>query len=158
MPSRPRSGGVPRARSLFIRRLRAMGIRDRPTAPRSPWQNRHTERLIGSMPIGAHGVNAVITARKEHVAGCDRSGDQAGKAGVDRFRGAIADHQPHTLSSPAKACDDRQDERFDRICWLGRRVGHYARHDGGSIEPHQDLSLANLDLLDQGSHSFAKRE
>src|ERR1700730_13339975 len=110
MPSRPRSGGVPRARSLFIRRLRAMGIRDRPTAPRSPWQNRHTERLIGSMPIGAHGVNAVITARKEHVAGCDRSGDQAGKVGVDRFRGAIADHQPHTLSSPAKACDDRQDE------------------------------------------------
>jgi hypothetical protein len=26
-----------------------MGIRDRPTAPRSPWQNRHTERLIGSI-------------------------------------------------------------------------------------------------------------
>jgi hypothetical protein len=24
---------------VFIRRLRAMGIRDRPTAPRSPWQN-----------------------------------------------------------------------------------------------------------------------
>lgn len=31
------------------RRLRAMGIRDRPTAPRSPWQNRHAERLIGSI-------------------------------------------------------------------------------------------------------------
>jgi hypothetical protein len=29
---------------------------------------------------------------------------------------------PHTLSGPAKACGDRQDERFDRICWLGRRV------------------------------------
>jgi transposase InsO family protein len=26
-----------------------MGIRDRPTAPRSPWQNGHTERLIGSI-------------------------------------------------------------------------------------------------------------
>jgi hypothetical protein len=51
-----------------------------------------------------HGVDAVITARKEHVAGCDRSGDQRGKAVVDRFRGAIADHQPHTLSRPAKAC------------------------------------------------------
>src|SRR2546430_9115834 len=28
---------------------RAMGIRDRPTAPRSPWQNGHSERLIGSI-------------------------------------------------------------------------------------------------------------
>ena len=34
---------------IFTRRLRAMGIRDRPTAPRSPWQNGHTERLIGSI-------------------------------------------------------------------------------------------------------------
>jgi transposase InsO family protein len=30
-------------------RLAAMGIRDRPTAPRSPWQNGHVERLIGSI-------------------------------------------------------------------------------------------------------------
>jgi Integrase core domain len=35
--------------SLFTRRLRAMGIRDRPIAPRSPWQNGRTERLIGSL-------------------------------------------------------------------------------------------------------------
>src|SRR5208283_1571373 len=35
--------------AFFKRRLRAMGIRDRPTAPRSPWQNGHTERLIGSI-------------------------------------------------------------------------------------------------------------
>jgi hypothetical protein len=34
---------------FFTRQLRAMGIRDRPTAPRSPWQNGHTERLIGSL-------------------------------------------------------------------------------------------------------------
>jgi transposase InsO family protein len=33
----------------FTRRIRAMGIRDRPTSPRSPWQNAHTERLIGSI-------------------------------------------------------------------------------------------------------------
>jgi len=26
-----------------------MGIRDRPTAPHSPWQNGHVERLIGSI-------------------------------------------------------------------------------------------------------------
>jgi transposase InsO family protein len=31
------------------RRLAAMGIRDHPTTPRSPWQNGHAERLIGSI-------------------------------------------------------------------------------------------------------------
>src|SRR5215203_2801610 len=31
------------------KRLAAMGIRDHPTAPRSPWQNGHVERLIGSI-------------------------------------------------------------------------------------------------------------
>ena len=34
---------------VFIRRLRAVGIRDRPIAPRSPWQNGYAERLIGSI-------------------------------------------------------------------------------------------------------------
>jgi transposase InsO family protein len=34
---------------IFIRRLQAMGIRDRPTTARSPWQNGHAERLIGSI-------------------------------------------------------------------------------------------------------------
>jgi transposase InsO family protein len=34
---------------VFIRHLRAMGIRDRPIAPRSPWQNGYCERLIGSI-------------------------------------------------------------------------------------------------------------
>ena len=34
---------------IFIRRLQAMGIRDRPTAVRSPWQNGYAERLIGSI-------------------------------------------------------------------------------------------------------------
>jgi transposase InsO family protein len=34
---------------VFLRRLRAMGIRDRPIALRSPWQNGCAERLIGSI-------------------------------------------------------------------------------------------------------------
>jgi transposase InsO family protein len=32
-----------------MRRIRAMGIRDKPTAPASPWQNGFAERLIGSI-------------------------------------------------------------------------------------------------------------
>ena len=34
---------------VVTRRLAAIGIRDHPTAPRSPWQNGHAERLIGSI-------------------------------------------------------------------------------------------------------------
>jgi transposase InsO family protein len=33
----------------YTRRIRAMRIRDHPTAPRSPWQNGHVERFIGSI-------------------------------------------------------------------------------------------------------------
>jgi hypothetical protein len=35
--------------AVLIRRLRSMGIRDRPTSPRSPWQNGFAERLICSI-------------------------------------------------------------------------------------------------------------
>jgi transposase InsO family protein len=39
-----------RSYGAFVRRrLETMGIRDHPTAPRSPWQNGHVERLIGSI-------------------------------------------------------------------------------------------------------------
>ena len=34
---------------VFIARVKAMGIRDRPISPRSPWQNGYAERLIGTL-------------------------------------------------------------------------------------------------------------
>src|SRR5207253_3453451 len=34
---------------VFTRRVAAMGIRDRPTSARSPWQNGCAERIIGSI-------------------------------------------------------------------------------------------------------------
>jgi hypothetical protein len=36
--------------AVVTRRLRAMGIRDKPVAPASPWQNGVADRLIGSNP------------------------------------------------------------------------------------------------------------
>jgi transposase InsO family protein len=33
----------------FTNRIRTMGIRDHPIAPRSPWQNPYVERLIGTL-------------------------------------------------------------------------------------------------------------
>ena len=35
--------------AVFTQRVRSMGIRDRPIAPRSPWQNGYIERAIGSI-------------------------------------------------------------------------------------------------------------
>ena len=35
--------------AAIVRRVRAMGIRDKPIAPASPWQNGFAERLIGSI-------------------------------------------------------------------------------------------------------------
>lgn len=35
--------------NIVQRRIRAMGIRDKPIAPAAPWQNSFTERLIGSI-------------------------------------------------------------------------------------------------------------
>ena len=35
--------------AVVTRRLRAMGIRDKPIAPASPWQNGFAERIIGSI-------------------------------------------------------------------------------------------------------------
>jgi transposase InsO family protein len=34
---------------IFVRRVRSIGIRDRPTSARSPRQNAYAERLIGSI-------------------------------------------------------------------------------------------------------------
>ena len=50
---------------IFIRRLRSMGIRDRPTSPRSPWQNGYAERLIGS--IRRECVDHVIIGGEGHL-------------------------------------------------------------------------------------------
>ena len=41
-----------------------MGIRDKPTAPRSPWQNGHAERLIGS--IRRECLDHVVVLNEKH--------------------------------------------------------------------------------------------
>ena len=47
------------------RRLRAMGIRDRPITPRSPRQNGHVERLIGS--IRGECLDHVVVLGERHL-------------------------------------------------------------------------------------------
>ena len=51
--------------AVFTRRLRAMGIRDKPTTPASPWQNGFAERLIGS--IRRECVDHIIVLGEAHL-------------------------------------------------------------------------------------------
>jgi transposase InsO family protein len=51
--------------TIVTRRLRAMGIRDKPTAPASPWQNGFAERLIGS--IRRECVDHIIVLGETHL-------------------------------------------------------------------------------------------
>jgi len=50
---------------IVTRRLRAMGIRDKPIAPASPWQNSFAERLIGS--IRRECVDHVVVLSEAHL-------------------------------------------------------------------------------------------
>jgi transposase InsO family protein len=50
---------------VVTRRLRAMGIRDKPIAPASPWQNGFAERLIGS--IRRECLDHVIVLGEAHL-------------------------------------------------------------------------------------------
>jgi transposase InsO family protein len=50
---------------VFTRRIRTMGIRDRPTAPKSPWQNGYAERLIGS--IRRECLDHLVVFRERHL-------------------------------------------------------------------------------------------
>src|SRR6266850_1148223 len=51
--------------TVVTRRLRAMGIRDKPIAPASPWQNSFAERLIGS--IRRECLDHIIVLDEEHL-------------------------------------------------------------------------------------------
>jgi transposase InsO family protein len=51
--------------AAVTRRLRAMGIRDKPITPGSPWQNSFAERLIGS--IRRECLDHVIALGEQHL-------------------------------------------------------------------------------------------
>src|SRR5262245_9199859 len=51
--------------AAVTRRLRAMGIRDKPIAPGSPWQNGFAERLIGS--VRRECVDHVVALGERHL-------------------------------------------------------------------------------------------
>ena len=50
---------------IFLRRVRSIGIRDRPTSARSPWQNAYAERLIGS--IRRECIDHIVVFGERHL-------------------------------------------------------------------------------------------
>ena len=51
--------------SQFRKRARSLGMKERPTAPRSPWQNPYAERVIGS--IRRECLDHVVVLNERHL-------------------------------------------------------------------------------------------
>jgi transposase InsO family protein len=94
----------------------ALGIRDRPTAPRSPWQNAYVERLIGS--VWRECIDHVIVLGETHL-----------RRTVSMYASYYNEARTH-LSLGKDALFDRPIERFGRIIaepMLGGLHHRYAR-------------------------------
>jgi transposase InsO family protein len=83
--------------SEFIRRIRAMGIRDRPISARSPWQNGYSERLIGS--IRREFLDHVVIFGEGHLRNLLRSYQQY----YNECRTHLSLHKDAPLSRPVTA-------------------------------------------------------
>src|ERR1700681_1460261 len=87
--------------AVVTRRLRAMGIRDKPIAPASPWQNGLAERLIGS--IRHECLDHVIIRGEAHLRRILRSyaTSVSGQRCADLAAGS-ADRSHHFKSDPRR--------------------------------------------------------
>ena len=97
-------------------RLRAMGIRDRPTAPDSPWQNGFAERLIGS--IRRECVDHFVVLGEAHLRRILRS--------YARYYNEIRTHRSLDKDAPVSRPVHRSGMISSRAI-LGGLHHHYAR-------------------------------
>jgi transposase InsO family protein len=81
----------------WFRRLRAMSIRNRPTAPRSPWQNGYCERAIGS--IRRECLDHVVVFGERHLRHLLQDTSVSGQRSADLAAGS-ADRSHHFKSDP----------------------------------------------------------
>ena len=102
--------------AAVTRRLRAMGIRDRPITPRSPWQNGHIERLIGS--IRRECLDHVVVLGERHLR--HLLANYATYYNGARTHLALDKDTP--LHRPAQTVG-----RIASVSWLGGLHRHYVR-------------------------------
>src|SRR5665647_2927527 len=101
--------------AVVTRRLRSMGIRDKPTAPASPWQNGFAEWLIGS--IRRECVDHIIVLGEAHLRRILRS--------YARYYNRVRTHRSLDKDAPVT----RQIQRIGSIkshAILGGLHHHYA--------------------------------
>jgi hypothetical protein len=108
--------------TVVTRRLRAMGIRDRPIAPRAPWQNGQVERLIGS--IRRECLDHVVVLGQRHL----RRLLANYAAYHNRARTHLALDKDAPLGRPVQAIG-----RITSVTWLGglaitRDGRHFGHH------------------------------
>jgi transposase InsO family protein len=102
--------------AVVTRRLRAMGIRDKPIAPASPWQNGFAERLIGS--IRRECLDHVIVLGEAHLRRIMKS--------YARYYNGFRTHRSLNKDTP----NSRPVQRFGPISSYAILAGlhhHYAR-------------------------------
>jgi transposase InsO family protein len=98
--------------AIVTRRLRAMGIRDKPTAPASPWQNGFAERLIGSIRrecvdhiivLGEAHLRRTLKCYADYYNGVLEQGCAAFSPGSANWCDQLTRH-PGRTSSPLRPC------------------------------------------------------
>jgi transposase InsO family protein len=98
------------------RRLRVMGIRDRPITPCSPWQNGHVERLIGS--IRRECLDHVVVLGERHPR--DLLANYL--TYYNGVRTHLAPDKDAPFHRPAQTIG-----RIASVCWLGGLHDQYVR-------------------------------
>jgi transposase InsO family protein len=102
--------------AVVTRRLRAMGIRDKPTTPASPWPNGFAERLIGS--IRRECLDHIIVLREVHLRGILKS--------YARYYNGVRTHRSLDKDAPVFRPVQRTGVISSRAI-LGGLHHHYAR-------------------------------
>jgi hypothetical protein len=113
--------------AAVTRRLRAMGIRDRPIMSCSPWQNGHVERLIGS--IRRECLDHVVVLGERHLRHL--------LANYATYYNGVRTHlaldKDTPLHRPAQTVG-----RIASVTWLGGLHRHYVRmaeSEGTGLSP-----------------------
>jgi transposase InsO family protein len=102
--------------AIVTHRLRAMGIRDKPTAPASPWQNGFAERLIGS--IRRECVDHIVVLGETHLRRILRT--------YGRYYNDIRTHRSLDKDAPAYRAVQRIGNITSHVL-LGGLHHHYVR-------------------------------
>ena len=102
--------------AIVTRRLRAMGIQDKPIAPASPWQNGFAERLIGS--IRRECLDHIIVLGEEHLR-------RILKSYADYYNG-VRTHRSLNKDAPVSRSVQRSGVMISHVI-LGGLHHHYIR-------------------------------